>query len=152
MVVRLARKLKHNGLNEKATLVLAEYTQQVATFRQALRLEYNVGDYLRQLDLSGLPELTWDEYSADEELKAQLKAISSLTEQRQGHDIRVQVYGNDARPSGPPIVLLHGPPGTGKTQGMKVVAAQTEKHLYVLSLKGLVAHGQIRDLFAAILE
>jgi len=64
----------------------------------------------------------------------------------------MQVYGKNVGPSGPPIVLLHGPPGTGKTQGMKVVAAQTKKHLYVLSLKGLVAHSHIRELFSAILE
>ena len=143
MVVRLAK--------EEATLALAEYLEQMTKFCQALRLEYNFGDYLRQLDLSGIPELTWEEYCA-EELNAHLKAISSLTDQGCGQAMHVQVNGKNTQPSGPPIVLLHGPPGTGKTQGMKVMAVQTKKNLYILSLKGLVANSQIRDIFSAILE
>ena len=93
MVVRLARKINQNALHEEATLVSSEYLEQVSAFRQTLRVEYNVGDYLRQLDLSGLPELTWEEYSADEGLKAQLKAISSLTDHSDFQAIREQVYG-----------------------------------------------------------
>lgn len=95
--------------------------------------------------------MTWNDYYADEEIKAQLKAISESTRVDE-QMVRRSVYGSNGRPSGLPIVLLHGPPGTGKTQGMKVVAAQTNKHLYILSLKGLVAQSQVRDLFGAILE
>ena len=65
----------------------------------------------------------------EEQLKAQLKAISSLTDQ--------SLYGKNAQPSEPPIVLLRGPPGTEKTQGMEVVAVQTKKNLYILSHNGL---------------
>ena len=74
----------------------------------------------------------------EEQLKAQLKAISSLTDQ--------SLYGKNAQQSEPPIVLLRGPLGTEKTQGMEVVAAQTKKDLYVLSHNGLVAHSQIQWL------
>ncbi|CAK0873200.1 unnamed protein product [Prorocentrum cordatum] len=149
MVLRLARKFKRSESSGRASLSLGEYLEQVALFRRALRLDYNVGDFLKQVDLSGVPELTWNEYYADDEIKAQLRAISESTPADE-QVLRRSVYGSNGRPSGPPIVLLHGPPGTGKTQGMRVVAAQTKKTLYMLSLKGLVGQNQIRDLFGAI--
>eukprot|EP00929_Paragymnodinium_shiwhaense_P021690 TRINITY_DN14081_c0_g1_i3.p1 TRINITY_DN14081_c0_g1~~TRINITY_DN14081_c0_g1_i3.p1 ORF type:complete len:602 (-),score=55.88 TRINITY_DN14081_c0_g1_i3:224-1987(-) len=154
MLMRVARELRAGQMKpeEDSPPALSDYLEQVTRFRAALRSEFNVGDYLRQLDLSGVPELTWSEYHADAKLKAQLQSIASATGQSIADAMRWKVYGANVRPSGPPIVLLHGPPGTGKTQGMKVVAAQTNRQLYVLSLKGLVVHSQIRELFSAILE
>ena len=150
----LARKFKKLGRRSGATLSLAEYREQVATFKRALRPEYNVGDYLQPVEFSDaeLKELTWDEYLADDELKVQLKAVASITDRSREKEMRMRVHGNNAIPSGPPIMLLYGPPGTGKTYGMKVVAAQTKKNLYILSLKGLVGNGQIREVFSAILQ
>lgn len=65
---------------------------------------------------------------------------------------RIELFANSAwyEDKGVPHtfgVMLHGPPGTGKTSLIKAIANDTKRHIFALSLKKETTQSQLRDLF-----
>ena len=44
-------------------------------------------------------------------------------------------------------ILLHGPPGTGKTSLIKAIAKDTNRHIFNIKLSNYTTQSQLRDLF-----
>jgi SpoVK/Ycf46/Vps4 family AAA+-type ATPase len=44
-------------------------------------------------------------------------------------------------------ILLHGPPGTGKTSTIKAIAKDTNRHIINISLRETTTQSQLRNLF-----
>jgi SpoVK/Ycf46/Vps4 family AAA+-type ATPase len=102
------------------------------------------------------PPLSWDDYFAEEDVKAQLQQICSRAEAESSdgksvlEDMRTLILRNVRRVtrgsvSSPPanarhVVLLHGKPGCGKTQAVRVMAnvvAKSTVRVYFVDLTSI---------------
>mmetsp|Transcript_104680 Transcript_104680/g.265749 ORF Transcript_104680/g.265749 Transcript_104680/m.265749 type:complete len:329 (-) Transcript_104680:226-1212(-) len=119
------------------------------------RQDAGIDDFLKPL---GRPtHLSWEDYLAPEDLKRDLQSIPVRLdpEFRERLAQSREKMWNDPSGYAPgiPIVLFHGPPGTGKTFAMKVLAAQAGLQSWTLDVVGLQERSWAPEtLFADILQ
>ena len=119
-----------------------------------------VDQFLRPISAGEYQELralTWRDYLAPRDLKEALQRIGEdLVPEKlqQRRASKRKLFGSaDIQAPGIPIVLFEGPPGTGKTFGMKVLAVQSGLQPWILDVKGLQEKSwQAEALFARILD
>mmetsp|Transcript_103562 Transcript_103562/g.221489 ORF Transcript_103562/g.221489 Transcript_103562/m.221489 type:complete len:453 (-) Transcript_103562:35-1393(-) len=103
--------------------------------------EPSVDEFLRQVPEEEYRELSWDKYLAPKSLKETLQRIGEdhdSEKQKRRRLSRQKLFGNpNIEAPGIPIVLFHGPAGTGKTFGMTMLAVQSGMKPWILQMAGL---------------
>ena len=122
----------------------------------------SVGSFLERLPAKDLSRsdgkhYTWDDYLAPDNLKVDLRRIGEdLDSEHLGRKCRAREiqtgYANRKSPK-IPIVLLHGPPGTGKSFAMRILASQSGLQPWKLKLKSLQEEAwKPQTMFKTLLE
>jgi SpoVK/Ycf46/Vps4 family AAA+-type ATPase len=101
----------------------------------------------------------WEQYISSDQFKEDLKDIAQTVDPAVQQRIRdltcatagiCSTTGTEAIKF--PLVLFHGPPGTGKTEAMRLLASESGLTPWVLDMKGLNLGYGAEDLFAKSLK
>ena len=100
---------------------------------------------------------SWDSYFATERVKRALKGIGKGLDPEHMERVRLSREALFKDPltsaSGVPLVLFHGPPGTGKSHAMRTICAQSKLKAYMLSTERLLSNTyEAPRLWVAALE
>lgn len=102
------------------------------------------------------PTLTWDEYHAPRSMKEGLEMISKRVDpewQKKRCAVDKQARGGRVDPfPGRQILLLHGPPGTGKTHAMRMLATLCKLQPYQLDIRAITEANDARTLWKDVLD
>lgn len=130
------------------TEVICGFKKGNATAAKRKSASTGVNSVLTQVPELQKQKLTWETYLAPKALKEALQSIGNDLDPAHKERLRLsraKMYGDETiQPPGTPIVLFHGPPGTGKTYGMKVLASQSGLQAWVLNSQKL-----LEDSYAA---
>ena len=101
--------------------------------------------------------MKWEDYLAPADLEEDLRIIADDLDPARQNSIQKsaeKIYGAAAvEVPGVPLILFQRPPGTGKTYGMKMLAAHSGLEPWVLDVKGLLEESyKAESLFGRILE
>lgn len=133
------------------------YEEAIRALLRDRKKSHLVSEYLRPLPRSGFK---WSDYFGSEELLRELRCIADSVDpgnidavklvRSQCYSATETTTASDALP----IFLFHGPPGTGKTYAMQVIAAMSgNMRPYILNLKGLLeSEDGAEAMFSSILD
>jgi len=101
-------------------------------------------------------DLTWDSYFAPEHVKDELKHLAECMDPDFQQRLKALRQHCRERPGqifrGRPMLLLHGPPGTGKTHAMRMLAASLKLQPWILDVKAMSDSWEARNLFGEVLQ
>lgn len=99
--------------------------------------------------------LQWEDYHAPMDLKEGLELISNridLDWQQNRLDLERSTRKKADDYSGRPILLLHGPPGTGKTHAMRMLAAKSRLTAFEIRIRAIINASDPTGLWKRVLE
>ncbi|CAE6972892.1 ftsH2 [Symbiodinium natans] len=118
------------------------------------KAEVDVASVLKQLPSDDT--LSWDSYFAPEHLKDELMHLAECMNPDFQRRLKALREHCRARPSqifrGRKMILLHGPPGTGKTHAMRMLASLLNLQPWVLDVKAMADSWEARSLFDEVLQ
>ncbi|CAE7299379.1 ftsH2 [Symbiodinium necroappetens] len=116
--------------------------------------EVDVSSVLKKLPSDD--DLTWDSYFAPEHVKDELRHLAEGMDPDFQQRLKALRQHCCKRPGqifrGRPMILLHGPPGTGKTHAMRMLAALLKLQPWILDVKTMSDSWEARNLFGEVLR